>query len=61
MDFTTFDYITVIPDVITQADWYTLAIRSYNLGLTLFWFIIGMWLLDTIFKMFAKMHSKGRE
>lgn len=59
-DFTTFRYITEMPEIIDADAWFELALRAYNMGLTLFWFIICAWSLDLIFTAFGKMHSKGR-
>lgn len=61
MDLTTFQYITVIPDSITNADWYALACRSFNLGLTFFWFVLLIWILDLLFTCLSKFYKKGRE
>ncbi len=61
MDLTTFQYITSIPEVITNRDWYFLACLSFNLGLTFFWFVLLIWILDLLFTCLSKFYKKGRE
>ena len=61
MDLTTFQYITTLPDVITNQDWYMLACMSFNLGLTFFWFVLLIWILDLLFTCLSKFYKKGRE
>lgn len=59
MDFTAFRYITEIPDVIDNETWYALAVMSYNLGLTFFWFVICTWITDKLFICFRSLYRKG--
>lgn len=61
MDLTTFQYITNLTENVSNADWYALACRSYNLGLTFFWFMICIWILDILFTTLSKFYRKGRE
>lgn len=61
MDLTTFQYITTIPDIIDNAAWYELAVRSYNLGLTAVWLIILFFVLDCCFTSFSKLYKRGHE
>ncbi len=61
MDLTVFRFITEIPEVITEADYYTLGCLGYNLGLTLVWVLIAMYLLDKLFVCLGKLYSRGRE
>lgn len=61
MDLIVFQYITEIPDVITNEDWYTLAVTSYNLGLTFFWFFIAVHITDKLFICFNRMYHRGRD
>lgn len=61
MDYTTFQYITSIPDTITNQDWFNLAVLSYNLGLTCFWFLITTYLFDKLFVCFGKFYKKGAD
>lgn len=59
MDLTVFEYIKEIPVVIDNTVWYELAVRSYNLGLTLFWFIILIWIFDLLFKNLSRLYKGG--
>lgn len=61
MDLTVFQYITEFPEVITEADYYRLACQGYNLGLTLVWLIIAMYLIDKLFVCFKAFYSKGHD
>lgn len=61
MDLTVFQYITEVPEVITEEAWYQLAANAYNLGLTAVWLIILFFTLDIIFTVFSKMFKKGRD
>lgn len=59
MDLTVFEYITEIPDLITNELWYELAVKSYNLGLTFFWFFILSWIFNLVFTCFNKHYKRG--
>lgn len=63
MDLTTFSYITELPvaSEITNALWYELAVRAYNLGLTALWLLIAFWLIDKLFVCFSKLYRKGAD
>lgn len=61
MDFTVFQYITEIPELINDRVWYELAVRSYNLGLMCFWFLIATYLLDKLFICFSKLYTRGKD
>ena len=61
MDLTTFDYIKSIPEVIDNAVWYELAVRSYNLGLTAMWFLILWFALDFISTSLFKLYKRGHD
>ena len=61
MDYTVFQYITEIPEVIDNVAWYQLAVRAYNLGLTAVWVIILFFVLDSLFTSFSKFYRKGRD
>ncbi|MDE6626082.1 MAG: hypothetical protein K2K56_06910 [Lachnospiraceae bacterium] len=61
MDLTVFQYITEIPEVITEADYYTLACQGYNLGLTLVWVLIAMYLIDKLFVCVGKFYTRGHD
>lgn len=61
MDLISWDYITTIPDVIDNAAWYELAVKSYNLGLTFVWLYILFFVLDCCFKSFSKLYKRGHD
>lgn len=61
MDLTVFQYITELPVEITNEIWFELALRSYNLGLTLFWFTILKYVTDKIFVACGKWYHRGHE
>lgn len=61
MDYTIFQYITDIPEVIDNAVWYEFAIRCYNLGLTMSWFLILWFAFDTLFSSFSKLYKRGHD
>lgn len=61
MDLTVFQYITSLPDIITNETWYELAVRSYNLGLTCMWFLVASFIFDIVFKCIGKLYRKGHE
>lgn len=61
MDLTIFEYILDVPAEITNELWFELAVRSYNLGLTFFWFMILRYVTDKIFIALNKSYHKGHD
>ena len=61
MNFTDFTYILEMPTNITNEVWYEFAIRCYNLGLTMAWFLILWFVFDTLFTTLSKLYKRGHE
>lgn len=60
-NITVFRYITEIPEVLTDADYYRLGCMGYNLGLTLVWTLIAMYLIDKLFTCLNKLYKRGSD
>ena len=59
MDLTVFEYITELPEVVTNEVWFEFAVRCYNLGLTMSWFFILTFIYNVIFVNFSKLYRQG--
>lgn len=57
-EFTSYQYITTVPDELNQYEWYLLCSKAYNLALTGMWFFIATYVIDKIFITFGKFHRR---
>lgn len=56
-----FEYITELPDLITNEIWFEFAVKCYNLALTMSWFFILTFIYNVIFVNFSKLYRKGHD